>query len=235
MVVISGMLFTACETETTNDVSRVTYYPDFVLNGDAVVYLKKGDSYTDPGVVVTEAGNPIPYTTSVSGKYRGGKTLDTNKADIYTFTYSAINVDGFPGTITRTVNVIDDGDLVNSISGLYTSTCTRNGVLTAQYTDMENVMIWQNDNGTYEISCGIGAYYSVGRGYGDSYLARPVIVTANSIPTNDYTISDFTVGGFGGACEMSGLVANPTAETVKFSTVWESGYTFDVVLKKVKF
>ncbi len=233
-VVVSSLLLTSCDADSTGGVSRVTVYPTLELNGSSVINIKKGESFTDPGVVALEGTTPITATSTVVGAYRGGKTLDTNVADTYRITYSASNKDGFSGSVVRTVNVVDDGDLVNSISGLYTATTTRNGVLTAQYTNMKYVQIWQNANGTYEISDGIGLYYAVGRAYGDGYLARPVIVTANSIPNNNYTISTFTVGTFVGGCVMSGLTADPAAQTVKFSTVWSSGYTFDVVLKKVQ-
>lgn len=233
-VVISGLLLTACDADSTTGVSTVTTYPTLELKGDAVINIKKGSTFNDPGVTALEGTTPIETTQSVVGAYRGGSTLDTNKADTYRITYTGANKDGFKASIVRTVNVVDDGDLVTSISGLYTATTTRNGSLTAQYTNMKYVMIWKNDNGTYEISDGIGLYYAVGRAYGDGYLARPVIVKANSIPNNDYNISPFVVGTFGGAAVMSGLSANPTAKTVTFSTVWSSGYTFDVLLKKVQ-
>ena len=233
LVVFSGLLFTSCSTDTDN-VSKVTNYPVLELNGEEEIIIPLGGTYNDEGIIATEDGVEIPYTTKVTGTLRGGSTVDTNKADIYSVSYSAINKDGFPGTITRKVIVVDNGDLVTSIAGLYRSTCTRNGVLTAQYTDMEYVLIWKNANGTYQISDGIGLYYAVGRAYGDTYLATPVIVTANSIPANNYTISPFTVGTFGGNCIMSGLNANPANSTVSFSTVWDSGFTFDVVLNKVQ-
>ncbi|MDI1257305.1 MAG: DUF5012 domain-containing protein [Flavobacterium sp.] len=231
---ILALFFASCSDETTGDVSKVTNYPIFTVLGDDVIILTKGDPFTDPGVIVMEGENEIEYTTTISGDFRGGTSIDTNVADIYHITYSATNVDGFSGTAGRTVIVVDNGNLVNSISGLYTSTVVRNGVVSAQYTDMEYVIIWENANGTYEMSDGIGGYYAIGRGYGTGYAARPVVITANSIPANDFTVTNFGVGAFGGDAEMSGLTVNPIPGTITFSTAWDAGFTFNVTLKKVE-
>lgn len=224
----------SCESDTTADVSRVTNYPQFTLNGDALMYVQKGSEFIDPGVIVTEGGVEIPYTTTVSGAYRGGSTLNTNVVDVYNIVYSAVNQDGFSGSISRTVIVYEDSDLVTSISGLYKSTVVRNGVSSAQYTNMEYVLVWKNDDGTYQMSDGIGGYYDLGRGYGPGYAAGPVIITANDISTNSYApIPSFGVGAFGGVATMSGLTANPGTNKLSFSTVWDSGYTFVVTMTKV--
>lgn len=228
-------LFVSCDSaDTTGNVSRVTNYPIFTLLGDDVIYVQKGDEFIDPGVIVTEGGNAIPYTTTVSGDYRGGTTLDTNVVDVYQVVYSAQNQDGFSGSASRTVIVYENSDLVSSISGLYLSKVVRNGVSSAQYTNMKYVLVWKNSNGTYEMSDGIGGYYNLGRGYGVGYAARPVIITANDISTNNFApIPTFGVGAFGGTATMSGLNANPSANTLSFSTVWSAGYTFNVTLTKV--
>lgn len=237
-VILSLMLICtvliSCESDTTSGVSRVTNYPQFTLLGDDVIYIQKGQPFTDPGVTVTEEGVEIPYTISISGSYRGGTTLDTNVVDIYNVVYSAVNQDGFSGSIARTVIVYEDSDLTTSITGLYKSTVVRNGVSGAQYTNMEYVLVWKNADGTYEMSDGIGGYYNLGRGYGVAYAARPVIITANNIATNSYApIPSFPVGAFGGTATMSALTANPGAGTLSFSTVWSSGYTFAVTMHKV--
>ncbi|WP_333599776.1 BT_2262 family domain-containing protein [Flavobacterium sp.] len=224
----------SCESDTTGNVSKVTNYPQFTLNGDAIIYVQKGDEFIDPGVIVTEGGVEIPYTTSVSGDYRGGTTLDTDIVDVYQIVYSAVNQDGFSGSISRTVIVYEDSDLITSISGLYKSTVVRNGVVSAQYANLKYVLVWKNTDGTYEMSDGIGGYYAIGRGYGTGYAARPVIITANDIATNNFApIPSFGVGAFGGTATMSGLTANPATNKLSFSTTWDAGYTFVVTMTKV--
>ena len=228
-------LVTACSEDESSNVSRITNYPLITVMGDAVVYVHKGDPFVDPGVTVTEGGVDIPFTTTVTGQFRGGTTLDTNVEDIYTITYSATNQDGFSGSATRTVIVADTGDLINNISGLYTSTVTRNGVLTAQYTDLEYVLIWKNGDGTYQVSDGIGGYYSIGRAYGNGYNATPMIITANNIATNDFDVTDYEVGTFGGAVVNTEFTVNAENQTIHFVSDWDSGYTFDVLLEQVQF
>ncbi|MBG00079.1 MAG: hypothetical protein CMI36_13875 [Owenweeksia sp.] len=229
-----GMLFTSCEKEESSaNVSKVTNYPTFDMQGAATIFLEKGTPFNEPGVTATEGGEEIEVRTSVRGKYRGGNTLDENVSDYYPITYSATNKDGFEGSVTRDVYVVETGDLVNSIAGLYTSTVVRNGSSSAQYTDMEYVMVWQNSDGSYGISDGIGAYYSIGRAYGPAYRA-PAKVEANDISANDFTYFPFTVGTFGGVCTMSAMVADPGANTLDFTTVWDAGYTFEVTLNQVE-
>ena len=238
---ISTMLW-SCDDASTADVSDITYYPDFEVLGDAVIFIPKGGTYTDPGVNVSEAGTEIEYTTSISGKYSGGRSVNTNVADIYTVSYNAVNQDGFSGTAGRTVIVYEDSDLVTGIEGLYLSTSNRDGALTAQYTNMQYVMITKNDDGTYKLSDGIGAYYDIGRAYGAGY-ASPVTITANNIPANNFTIDNpFPVGTFGGNTVLTDFTVNATAGTITFKSVWDAadddpatGYTFAVTLTKVQF
>lgn len=231
---ILALVMVSCSDSTTENLSAVTYYPTFNVSGDDVIFIPKGETYTDPGVTVTEGDTEIEFETSITGLYRNGSTLDTNVPDVYQVTYSATNVDGFSGTAGRTVIVYEDGDLINSIAGLYTSTVVRNGATGAQYTNMEYVLVWSNPDGTYGISDGIGGYYDLGRSYGPGYAA-PAVITANSIPANDFVIPDFEVGTFGGVAVMSNLQAHPESGTLTFSTEWDSGYTFVVTLTKVEF
>lgn len=235
VLLITGSLFTACDNAAeTSNVSRVTNYPNFTVHGDDVVYVQKGQPYVDAGVTVTENGLEIPYETSVSGDYQGGNSVDTNVVDVYHVIYSAVNQDGFSGSASRTVIVYENSDLTTSIAGLYKSTVVRNGAASAQYTNMEYILVWQNANGTYSMSDGIGGYYAIGRAYGVTYAAGPVTITANNIATNSYApIPSFGVGAFGGTAVMSGLTANPGANTLSYTTTWDSGFTFVVTMTKV--
>jgi len=228
-----ALLATSCEEDSSANVSQVTDFPTFVLNGDEIMFIPKGSEFIDPGVTVTEGGEEIPYQTTVTGEYRGGTSVDTDVDDIYTVTYSAVNQDGFAGQATRTVIVYDNGDLVNSIAGLYRSTVVRNGAAAAQYTDMEYVMIWNTGGNNYHVSDGIGGYYAIGRAYGNDYLA-PMDVVANNIPGNNFTVPDFTVGTFGGVVENTGFTVNPGDGTIHFVSDWSEGYVFDVTLEQVQ-
>ena len=235
-LLFASTAFIACDNIDTANVSKVTNYPIITVLGDDPIFVAKGGTFTDPGAVAKEGANEIPYTTTTTGNYRGGSSVNTNIIDGYTLAYSATNVDGFKASSLRNVWVYNNGDLVNSIEGIYTSSVKRGGKITAQYTDMEYVLIWKNDNGTYEISDGLGGYYNIGRNYGVGYAARPAIITANNIPGNDFTIPDFPVGTFGGNVVVSGFTVDPVAKKISFTSTWDgSGNgTFGITLTQVQ-
>lgn len=79
--------------------SKITYYADFAFNGDEYVVIKKGDTYTEPGVTATENGTDLPV--SIEG------TVDNQTPGVYNLVYSAINKDGFAATRTRFVIVYE--------------------------------------------------------------------------------------------------------------------------------
>lgn len=233
MALVLGFL-SGCGDKESMDVSRKTDFPLIELAGPSTVFHPLGTNYDDPGATATEGGQTIDVTSSASGTYRGGSSIDVNVADCYNVTYTATNKDGFPGSASRTVYVYNTGDLVNSIEGLYTATVVRNGVASPQYENLEYVLIWKNADGTYQISDGIGLYYAEGRGYGINYISSGAVVTANSIPANDFSITDFSNDGFGGVHTMTNMVVDASAGTVSFTTDWSYGFTFDVTLTQVK-
>lgn len=228
---LAFLLFSACNKENTAGKSRVTNYPLITVVGDNVVFVPQGGTFTDPGVSATENGAEIDVATSVSGAYRGGSSLDLSMADCYDITYTATNADGFNGSSGRRVYVVETGDMVSSIEGLYTSTIVRNG--DPKFSDLEYVLVWKNDDGTYEFSCGFGGYYEIGTGYGLGYKSGGCVVTATDIPTNTYSITDFSNDGFGGAITDVKLTADPATKTLNLTCEWSYGYSFDVELTQV--
>ena len=121
-----AVLFVACnkdEIHNTDDkvgISRVTHFPVLTLNGDRYMTLEAGGTFTDPGIVATEGGATIPYTTEGS--------VNTGEVGVYDITYTAVNKDGFPASLTRTVVVYstEAGAAANDLSGTYVR--TSNGV-----------------------------------------------------------------------------------------------------------
>jgi hypothetical protein len=235
-------VFSSCERdlETEGITKKITYYPVFELEGEEEIVIHAGDDFTLPGAVAKEQGNEIPVTTSISGTYFTGSVnaIDPMLPDIYNVSYSAVNQDGFAGSATRTVRILPPpGDFVNSIEGVYTQTVVRTpggGPATADYTDVEYAYVAKVGPNTYQLSDGIGGYYEYGRAYGPTYAATGATVVANNIATNDFTIGDsFSAGDFGGVAEITSFEVNPVTKTIKFTTVWDAGYTFEVTLKQV--
>ncbi len=228
--------------------STVTNYPVITLNSPEmdVIFVEQGEEFTDPGAVATVDGEEVPLETTYIGRYRGNTftgTLNTDIADIYTVEYSAVNEDGFAGSVTRQIIVANTGDLVNSIEGLYTSTVFRNGTQgtpASNYTDIEYMLIWKNDDGSYEISDAFGGWYLFGRAIPDSETPGGIIV-ANDIPSNDFSFPGTQTNlYFGGDSEITGLTVNPDTKTIEITTVWETPppvtvYTFVSTLTQVQF
>ncbi|AVR44161.1 hypothetical protein C7S20_02150 [Christiangramia fulva] len=233
---ILGLFLTSCNTDDEPLVaSSVTYLPKITLEGSTKITLPcDTESYTDPGAIAEAGGQEIELTTSISGTYFGGNTIDG--PDIYSVAYSAFNEDGIPATAFRSVYWPPcNGDLVNSITGVYEADVVRNGSTSPQYQDLGPIMIIDLGNGVYQLSDAIGGYYDYGRGYGPAYAATGMTVTANNIATNDFTLDDTTgVGAFGGTLEMDSFTVNPAAGTIKFKTSWDAGYVFEVTLTQVQ-
>lgn len=244
LFLFAAVVLYSCSESETGDVSRVTNFPNFQLNGDDVIFVHKGDAFTDPGVIVTEGETEIDYTTTVTGLYRGGTTLDTNVDDVYLITYTATNQDGFSGSASRTIIVAETGDLVNSIAGLYRTTVFRNNAQPAanpqDYTDREWILIWENGDGTFGISDAFGGWYLFGRAIPGSETPGTVIV-ANNIATNDFSFPGTQTNSyFGGTSEMTEMTVNAESDTIDFKTVWNTPapvtvYTFDVHLEQYQF
>ena len=84
------------------------------LNGDRMVTLQYGESYTDPGAVATiidnETGEETPTELIVSG------TVDAGKTGVYTVRYTA-SANGRIYTAYRRVRVLDgEMPVINLIS-----------------------------------------------------------------------------------------------------------------------
>lgn len=224
-VVISGLLFTACETDSTDGVSKVTYYPTIELNGESDVFIPVGGTFTDPGAVADEGGTVIPTVVSYTGNFRGAKTLDLNVPDEYTQTYTATNKDGFKATATRRIIVYKTGDLVNSLEGVYLSTTRRNGSLLpatqGSSVDQKYIYIWKNTDGTYGVSDAFGGWYSIGRKIGLTSATKGGTITGN-IATNSFTFPGNPLGNeyFGGVANITALNVNAATKTVVLTTAW---------------
>jgi hypothetical protein len=71
-----------------------------------------GGTFTDPGIIATEGGADIPYTTDGS--------VNTGEVGVYDLTYTAVNKDGFPASLTRTVIIYstESSGAANDLSGM---------------------------------------------------------------------------------------------------------------------
>jgi len=169
------VLFVACnkdEIHNTEDkvgISRVTHFAVLTLNGDRIVTIEVGGSFTDPGIVATEGGATIPYTTEGS--------VNTGEVGVYDITYTAVNKDGFPASLTRTVVVYstDASAADNDLSGTYVR--TSNGVEST----------WS------KIAPGVYTVFNPGGAAGVSLTVIVFNQTGNTIHMPEQTLGDGSV------------------------------------------
>lgn len=218
--------------------STITVYPIITVTGANPYFVPLGTAYVDPGATAKAGSATVPVATTAVGKYRGATTLDTNKADEYNITYTATNSDGFSANASRKVIVYKNGDLVNSIEGLYTSTVARNGSTPSDaYRNIKYVYIWKNTDGTYGISDAFGGWYEYGRAIADSETPGGLI-NAVDIPNNSFTFPAGTLSNtyFGGSAKITGLTVNASTKTLVLTCSWlaPTAYTFVSTLKQVQ-
>lgn len=234
-LLFTGLLFMACSTDDTANVSKVLTLPTVELLGENPVFVPQGGTFTDPGAVAKDGDGTtvIPYTTSVSGKYRRAFTINTANTNEYLVTYSAYNIP----SAERKIIVYKTGDLVNSIEGVYTCKVKRNSTtspLTIKY-----IHIWKNNDGTFGISDAFGGWYEYHRNFGVGYITPGGTVKAISIPGNSFEFlgNPLTNSGFGGTANLKSMTVNPTTKQIVFTCTWLTGttnYTFTSTLTQVQ-
>lgn len=119
-ILLIAFLMMSC-TEETPIPSRITYYADVQVKGDAVMPIIQGEAFTDPGAISLINGESVPYTTS--------GTVDTSKTGVYKLVYETINEDGFPASATRTVVVLSNKPSIYNLEGNWRRSATGNAVI----------------------------------------------------------------------------------------------------------
>ena len=110
LILVSGLLLTSC-SESTDNVSTVTVYANMTLNGDELVVLTQGQTYTEQGAEAEAGGQKLEV--KIDGK------VDTSKPTVYKIKYAATNSDGFPAYLTRTVVVLSDKASTIDLTGTF--------------------------------------------------------------------------------------------------------------------
>jgi hypothetical protein len=214
---ITVVAFTAvgCNNDlATEGISRITYFPEFVMEGGDLYFIEEGEPFTDPGVIALEGGEEIPFTTTYIGRYSGytGTTIGA-AADEYRLTYSAVNKDGFTATENRNIFAVNTGDFVSSIEGTYTATSVR--VSGEAYEDVF-MMVREVSPNVFEISCSLGGFYSDGRALGDGYLVLGGRITLTDLPNGAFTYTPQVERADGIVLNMSEMEIDTDAKTISF-------------------
>lgn len=196
LYVAIGITLLSCNADLESEgLSKITYFPEFILEGEDFYLLNEGDAYVEPGIEVLEEGSAIPFTTSITGRYSGfaSTTNIGTEPDQYSVSYSATNRDGFTSSVSRTIVAVNTGDLVTSLEGAYNCTVTR---LSSGEAHETLILIWKVNDDEYEISCSVGGFYGDGRAFGDAFLARGGTIIVNDMATNNFSFTAGFMEGF---------------------------------------
>ena len=140
-------------------ISTIVYFPIIAINGDRIMSIVQGGTFTDPGANAVLQNKPETYTTTYQVGGSATASLDVNTPGVYTVTYTAANSEGYTASDWRMVVVAPSGlgaDPVvskNDFSGTYLRAAT--GV-TSTWTKLEmGVYKVENPGGA---SSGAGKY-----------------------------------------------------------------------------
>ncbi|MFN8308693.1 MAG: DUF5011 domain-containing protein [Chitinophagales bacterium] len=117
ILVLAAVAISSCKKEENQKPSTTVKvsYPTITLNGDAVVILHKGDSYTDAGATYYDS------LYKDNGSLTTQTSINTTEEGFYIVSYTAKNRYGFESTSARLVAVTDVDDAFD-ISGDYART-----------------------------------------------------------------------------------------------------------------
>lgn len=115
-LILVFMTLTSCEKwYTTEDVSHVSYLPQFDLEGGEFVSILRSDTleYEDPGATARANGEALTV-------YDQGE-VDLSEVGVYLIRYYAFNQDGLLGIAERIVAVTNHDVSGNDLSGNYSA------------------------------------------------------------------------------------------------------------------
>lgn len=200
--------------ESSKGYTSITYYPVFTLLGDATEIVPVGGTFTDPGVIVMEGEEDITATVEINSN------VNTSKIGVYTVTYSAVNVDGFFGSVTRTVAVYDPEPTAD-ISGTY---YTAEGTYRLYGDDTTTPFVGYEMNltqvapGIYYCTDYFGGYYEQRAGYGSAYAMKGYLKLNAD---NSIDILSGNVAGWGNSYES---LDNAKYDPENGEIYWELAY-----------
>lgn len=213
MILALAALFVAsCDDDSSEGLTRITYYPTLTLQGDDYIYLDKGSTYTEPGYKATLQG------TDVSDQVKVTTNLDTKTSGLYTINYVITNADGFSKSAVRYVVVTDPKALVEGI--YYTNAASyrvRNGATTVYGASFE-IMVFSKGGTTYSVDDLLGGYYCQRAGYGTKYnLAGTIDVAADGT----VTLKESYVPGWGDSADgLTGGKFDKDTKTLSWDVVY---------------
>lgn len=218
---VAGM--SSCTKETTAGMTGVTFYPDIVMNGEPLIYVKLGETYTDEGASATENGTPIDVVVS--------SNVDTSTPGSYSVGYKATNQDGFSKTVSRDIVVYDGNTSTYDLAGEYSGHVIRNSSAAREYTLPVTLTAIDGVDGVFEISDWIAGFYAASPdyGYGPNYAFVGII----QINGDNEVIELAMTNPWGDPFDSVVGTYDPATGIIKYTAYWLDGtYDFAVDLTK---
>lgn len=210
--------------------SRLTYYVNMEMQGDAFVTVPIGTSYSDDGCTATMNGEDATSRIVTSGL----DEIDINKAGLYKVTYSAVNDDGFPASVSRTVAVCDP-TITTDLSGVWTTAegtqRVYGGETVTPFTGF-TCKLTKAAPGIFAVSDFFAGYYDQRASYGSAYACKGYMQL-----TDDNTLVCLSngVAGWGDAIDEGTFAGSydPATETLTWQCDYaENKMTFYITLNK---
>lgn len=207
-------------------VSKLTNLVSYELTGGSRVLVAKGGAYADPGYKAMENG------VDVTNKVVVNSTVNGNKVGMYNVTYSAVNNDGFPTSVSRTIIIYDPTAPNVDLAGDYLSTVSRVSPARGPYFDL-NVNITKIAPGFFYISDFLGGFYDQGAAYkyGSDYAMtgyfalnadNSVSLVSSHVPAWGDSLNKLTNGKY-----------DPATKTLSWDAFYtSSNYDFKVSMVK---
>lgn len=209
--------------------SRLTYYVNLEMQGDAFVQVPIGSSYTDAGCKATMNGQDATSRIVTTGL----NSIDVNTAGLYTVTYSAVNDDGFPASVSRTVAVCDPSITTNIAGTWTTQTGTQRIYATGTVTPFPDysIKITKAAPGIFYVSDLFAGYYEQRAGYGGSYACKGYL---QLLADNTLVCLSNGVAGWGDSLDEGTFSGSydPATETLTWQEDYAGSMTFYITLNK---
>ena len=234
---MSVLGFTSCDDDDQFTDSRLTYYVNLELQGDEMMLVPLGTTFVDPGVKATLAGEDFTSKVIVDGV----DDVDVNTVGFYDITYSGVNADGFPASVSRTV-VVYDPTVTASIEGTYSTdmAATKYGAsknpfsaYAASYGNTSQcvgITFSEFVPGIFYCNDLFGGWYDQIRGYGANYDMTGYVCLN---PDNSISLLSSYVKGWGDGLDyIENGVYNPETGQVSYSLSYAGQIFMDMVLNK---
>jgi hypothetical protein len=116
LLILSGLMSGCDKWYTTEEVSHISYVPEFEMTDGEFISVLRQDSvdFEDPGVVASADGMPLTV-------YARG-SVDLSEVGVYLIEYFAENEDGLVGKAERIIAVTNNDVSNNDLSGIYSGT-----------------------------------------------------------------------------------------------------------------